>query len=327
MSSEDLSKALGQIFTFENFADGAAGACGGVSAITVFYPLNIVRTVLQTDDISKGTRTMSQVIKEILDTDGIAGLFRGWQSQVVALGTSNFVYFYTYNMLKVIIQKKTQTTITPVTNLGVGAIAGVVNVLLTTPLWMVSTQMAVQAKSKNLKGVVRYKGVFDALSRTYAAEGIDGLWKGLLPNLMLVSNPTIHFFVYERVKIVMTKISEKRGSPITSGEFFLMGAIAKTVATIVTYPVQLAQSQLRNDRKNADGKRKFKGTLDCLLKVYDKSGFKGLFRGMGAKLWQTVLTAAFQFMMYENIRSLVVKTLLSARGIPAPVPKAKPAAH
>ena len=136
----------------ESFADGAAGAAGGVSAISVFYPLNIVRTCLQTDDPSKPVRGMAAVVKQILEEEGPGGLFKGWWSQVVALGTSNFIYFYTYQSMKAIIQSRTSRKITPLFNLGVGALAGVVNVVLTTPLWMVSTQMAVQASKKKGAG-------------------------------------------------------------------------------------------------------------------------------------------------------------------------------
>jgi len=300
---------ISEIFTTTNFADGCAGACGGVSAISVFYPLNIVRTKLQTDDINAKERSISTVITDILREEGLQGLFKGYKGQVIALGCSNFIYFYTYSMIKLIIQKKTSKVITPFTNLAVGAVAGVVNVLMTTPLWMVSTQLQVQARKGTKAGMEPYKGMWDGLVRCYNAEGIEGLWKGLVPNLALVSNPTIHFFVYERLRIVMSKIAAKRGSGITSFEFFCMGAMAKAVATVLTYPVQLAQSQLRNDRKSADGKRKFKGTIDCLAKIYHKSGVKGLFRGMFAKLWQTVLTAAFQFMAYEKVRVLVFYAL------------------
>jgi len=202
-------------------------------------------------------------------------------------------------------------TITPITNLAVGAVAGVINVLFTTPLWMVSTQLAVQAKNgdKTAGGVKPYEGMWDGLVQCYKAEGIEGLWKGLIPNLALVSNPTIHFFTYERVRIWMVKIAEHRGTPITSFEFFLMGALAKTIATVVTYPIQIAQSHLRNDRKSADGKHKYSGTIDCLLKITKTAGVAGLFRGMTAKLWQTVLTAAFQFMTYEKMRLMVFKGL------------------
>ena len=90
-----------------------------------------------------------------------------------------------------------------------------------------------------------------------------GMWKSVVPNLILVSNPTIHFFVYERVRIIMSRIAKRRGSALTSLEFFLMGAIAKTVATFLTYPLQVVQSQLRNDAKSAKGKQKYKGTFDC----------------------------------------------------------------
>jgi len=308
--------ALRQVFTMDSFADGMAGAAGGVSAITVFYPLNIIRTKLQTDDPSKQARGMLQVCQDIINEDGWMGMFTGWWGQVVALGVSNFVYFYCYNMLKVIVQKKTKMVITPFTNLAVGAVAGVVNVLLTTPLWMVSTQLAVQAKSgeegKKSKGgpvVKPYDGMWDGLVQCYKTEGIEGLWKGLGPNLALVSNPTIHFFTYERIRIWMLKIAEMRGSKITSSEFFIMGALAKAIATVVTYPIQVAQSQLRNDRKSAEGKRKYSGTIDCLIKIVQAGGIEGLFRGMMAKLWQTVLTAAFQFMTYEQMRVLVFKAL------------------
>lgn len=54
----------------------------------------------------------------------------------------------------------------------------------------------------------------------------------------------------------MVKIAERRGSPITSFEFFVMGAIAKAVATVFTYPIQVAQSRLRADRGKKDGTRK-----------------------------------------------------------------------
>jgi adenine nucleotide transporter 17 len=279
-----------------------------VSAITVFYPLNIIRTQMQTDDPGQKARSMTEVVYKIVEQEGWVGLFKGWWSQVVALGTSNFIYFYVYNMLKVIIMKKTKVAMSPGVNLAVGAVAGVVNVMLTSPLWMISTQLAVQAKITS-KDPNAYEGIWDGLVKCHKAEGIEGLWKGVGPNLALVSNPTIHFFVYERVRMIMSKVAESRKSPISSLEFFCIGAFAKAVATVLTYPVQIAQSQLRNDRKSADGKRKYKDSFDCLAKIRAQAGIGGWFRGMNAKLWQTVLTAAFQFMTYEKMRVLVFRAI------------------
>ena len=44
--------------------------------------------------------------------------------------------------------------------------------------------------------------------------------------------------------------------------------------------------------------------------LFSQDGFRGWFRGMEAKLWQTVLTAAFQFSVYEQIQMLVFWLLL-----------------
>jgi hypothetical protein len=73
----------------------------------------------------------------------------------------------------------------------------------------------------------------DGLIRTGREEGISGLWKGLGPNLMLVSNPTVHYFIYDRVKIWADAIALARGKQLNAGEIFVMGAIAKCIATIV----------------------------------------------------------------------------------------------
>jgi adenine nucleotide transporter 17 len=94
-----------------------------------------------------------------------------------------------------------------------------------------------------------YKGMLDGLYRCGKEEGISGLWKGVTTNLILVSNPTVHYFIYDRLKIWAAALVEVRGKPLGSGEIFLMGAIAKCVATVLTYPIQVAQAQLRNDRR------------------------------------------------------------------------------
>ena len=46
-----------------------------------------------------------------------------------------------------------------------------------------------------------------------------------------------------------------------------------------------------------------------LNKLFQKDGYKGWFQGMQAKLWQTVLTAAFQFLTYEKVQALVFAVL------------------
>ena len=54
------------------------------------------------------------------------------------------------------------------------------------------------------------------------------------------------------------------------------------------------------------------GFAACLLHIYRERGWRAWFAGMEAKLLQTVLTAAFQLMTYEQIVR-VLSALIKAR--------------
>ena len=165
-------------------------------------------------------------------------------------------------------------------------------------------------------------------------EGILQLWHGTWSSLLLVSNPAIQYFLYEQIRVLILGIKNRRdggGKPastlqLTPVEAFMFGALSKTVATVVTYPLQLAQVLIRlrkneinnnvhdtpvlttNDsRMNA---KEYNGMLDCLYQQYTHGGFVSLFRGMNSKLLQTVLSAAFTFLTYEQILALVGKVLV-----------------
>jgi len=113
----------------------------------------------------------------------------------------------------------------------------------------------------------------------------------------------------------------KNTKNFTSWEIFLLGAFAKAIATILTYPLQIAQSRLRAiSRKDKENKKKgiedkeekqerYLNTIDCLVKIFKKDGILGWFTGLDIKILQTVLTAAFQFLVYEKIHHTMLVLL------------------
>mmetsp|Transcript_52496 Transcript_52496/g.78224 ORF Transcript_52496/g.78224 Transcript_52496/m.78224 type:complete len:120 (+) Transcript_52496:453-812(+) len=64
----------------------------------------------------------------------------------------------------------------------------------------------------------------------------------------------------------------------------------------------------RENDKNDDENQPYKGTVDCILRLYQRNGISAMYKGMNAKLLQTVLTAAFTFLTYEQILSAVQKS-------------------
>jgi len=295
---------MSEVFSYEALVHAIAGTAGGSTAMSLMYPLDQLRTYLQ---VKKTTSTLEGT-KALLKEDGILGLYRGLGPVLISLAVSNFVYFYANNLLKVLVKKYTKKHVTVVQNLFIASLAGVINVLLTCPLWVANTRFKLQFKSKrdSNKESKPYKGMYDCLVRVAREEGIEALWSGTVASLILVSNPTIHFVVYDKVRQIWLTAAKKQGRNLNSLEIFMNGAIAKAFATIVTYPIQIAQTRLRaHGKETSDTKEKYSSTLDVLLKLYKSDGILGWFAGMDVKLVQTVLTAAFQFMCYEYIKAFI----------------------
>lgn len=312
-----------EVFTYESLVHAISGMTGGVAAITVFFPLNTIRLRLQIDQNMKSAG-MITVAREIARDGGPLKLYQGLWGNVVCLATSNFVYFYTYNALKMVYRSrkrmKKDADIGTVANLAIATASGALNVVVTAPLWTASARLSTQrSDSRKEDGTVArrnsisraYTGIFDCVLRVAEEEGVPALWNGTASSLVLVSNPSIQFVVYERLRAPLFAAAARRGRQTSAVEIFVIGAIAKTVATLLTYPLQIAQSRLRVQKTTGPLQAaQYRNTADCLAKIAASDGLLGWFKGMEAKLVQTVLTAAFQFLTYEQVQSLVFAALL-----------------
>jgi len=250
-------------------------------------------------------------------------------------------------------------------------LAGVINVVLTNPLWVASLRIIDESKcslrqkssieennnnnnnNNNNAGNLRHheRNLWNVMHQIAREEGPLQLWNGTLTSLLLVSNPIIQHFLYEQLRTRLLLFHNRHrhmkgrsnerstgsrhvvSSSLTPFEAFLLGAMSKMVATVVTYPLQLAQVLLRlqsndndtdnigkyskneeneqappNTNKNNNSNTKaYKGMIDCLHQQFSQDGIRGLFQGMNAKLLSTVLTAAFTFLSYEQTLLLVGK--------------------
>ena len=150
-------------------------------------------------------------------------------------------------------------------------------------------------------------------------EGVAGLWLGIKPGLVLTVNPAITYGVFERIKSILLLAQEKAaaGAPsngkLTPGTNFLVGAMSKTLATVVTYPYIMAK--VRIQARGADtqmakeeglpapphhayhhnSNQKHPGALDLLRTVFKREGFAGWYHVSlsGHGFWDLLLTIEF----------------------------------
>lgn len=244
-----------------------------------------------------------QLIQFIIKKEGFASLYRGLIPVMQSSCISNFVYFYMFHFLKSLRARDAQSA---AGDLLLGALAGSVNVLSTTPFWVVNTRLKMQGINCDLP----YNDLISGLKYIARKEGLQKLWSGTCASLMLVVNPAIQFSVYEAIKRYLTKVYGKETPSVLY--FFFLGAIAKLISTFATYPLQLIQTKMRHG--DSDLKKSLPpnaGTIEMVIYILKTKGFKGLYCGLEAKLYQTVLTAALMFMAYEKIVRFV-KVLLRA---------------
>lgn len=298
--------SLGSVFSYNALVHAIAGTAGGSSAMSLFYPLDMIRTTLQ---VSSGDSAIDKIIK-LIEDEGLGYLYRGLGPMLISLGFSNFVYFYSNNALKAAYMKFFKSHDVPIVpSLIIASLAGVINVFTTCPLWVANTRLKLQRKSQQNK----YKGLFNSMKLIAKEEGIISLWNGCLASLVLVSNPTIHFVAYDKIKEVFLRRAMRHNrNNLTNGEIFIIGAIAKAIATVITYPIQVAQTNMRYAKRVKEGEKSdknYKGVIDCLIKIFKKDGFLGWYKGLSVKLVQTVLTTAFQFLAYERIKGLIFAIL------------------
>lgn len=129
-----------------------------------------------------------------------------------------------------------------------------------------------------------------------AHEGITGLWKGNIPaELLYVCYGGVQFTSYRSISQLQTTLPYRFPSSIES---FISGAGAGSVATTVTYPLDLLRTRFA-----AQGTEKvYASLLSSLGDIARDEGPRGFFRGVGAANVQIVPYMGLFFATYEALR-------------------------
>jgi len=122
---------------------------------------------------------------------------------------------------------------------------------------------------------------------------LKSLWKGLIPALLLCSNPSIHYTAFDLTKARILERRKQEGYKLSMPEAFLVGLFAKFVATIATYPLIRAKVILMVTSETS--------LITTLQKSYKEEGTRGLYKGCDWQLLHTVLKSALMMMVRERI--------------------------
>lgn len=293
------------------FASSLAGGLASVMSLSLTYPLDQLRTVQQ----AKGT-SVRESFSTLYSTDGWKGFYKGLSSGLVAMGLSWATYYYFFSLFqlraRLLFGSK---TLSDLTNLRIATQAGVIVCVLMEPVWVVNTRQKLAAKADPDDPGLSTLGQLLHLLRT---EGIAKLYGGILPSLLLVTNPALQFMTAEWLRQI----------PALCDKNFLLGALSKLVSTVITYPIQTVKTKLQKSSTKpvVPGR-----TFPKLLLVDDQTPssppaspsihhkrtlleqFLRLYRGMSVKMVGTVLTSAFMFLFHSILVRITLPLVMRLR--------------
>ncbi|KAF8913872.1 mitochondrial carrier [Gymnopilus junonius] len=297
-----------------------AGAAGGIVAMTATYPLIFLstRAAVETKNDQKSTY---QALLDIIKREGILGLYSGLGSSLLGIAITNGVYYYFYERSRdVILRSKhgRRKALDTLESMLTGLIAGSATTIISNPIWVIQTSQAVQTmgSDSNQKPVSRKLGFWETVQSIIAKDGISAFWRGIGPALVLVINPIIQYTTFEQLKnlLISRRTARLRAigaataiAVLSDVDYFILGALSKLVATSITYPYIVVKSRLQAGSANA---LKYKSSLDGLITILKDEGIDGLYRGMGSKLVQSVLTAAILFAGQRRIFEITKASIM-----------------
>lgn len=181
----------------------------------------------------------------------------------------------------------------------IGLVAGSASRLFLTPFSNISTRKQTHAM---LYPHAKAPGIVQIYHDIMREKGITGFWSGYSANMFLSLNPTMTFLIYESLK----NFAGGNRRQMKGAETFLIAAVAKAIATGLTYPLSVAKSraQVANDGgdfglhdltsvgktgrvikdKLSRRKRNAGNLIKVLADIFKREGIAGLYEGVLGEL-------------------------------------------
>lgn len=197
------------------------GGLAGITSVTCTYPLDIVRTRLSIQSASFASLGkhegklpgMWQTMVTMYKTEGgVFGLYRGIIPTVAGVAPYVGLNFMVYESVRDYFTEPGEKNPVWYRKLAAGAISGAVAQTCTYPFDVLRRRFQINTMS----GMgYQYKSIWDAISTIVRQEGVRGLYKGLVPNLLKVApSMASSWLSFEMARDFLVSLNPQEPDPI-----------------------------------------------------------------------------------------------------------------
>ncbi|EMC95581.1 hypothetical protein BAUCODRAFT_34333 [Baudoinia panamericana UAMH 10762] len=299
-SAEEVAKDVAVVAkkSFSSLRDLVAGGVGGVFAVVVGHPFDLVKVRLQTAEKGVYTGAMDVVRKTIAREGPVRGLYAGVSAPLVGVTPMFAVSFWGYGVGKQLVEsvsevKDGQYSVAQVS--AAGFFSAIPMTLITAPFERVKIILQIQGQKQLAPGEKpRYNGGVDVVRQLYKEGGIRSVYKGSLMTLARDGpGSAAYFATYEIIKRRLTpKDADGKPGKLSLTAVCAAGGAAGVAMWIPVFPVDTVKSRLQS----AEGNLSIMGTV---RELYGKGGVRAFFPGFGPAMARAVPANAATFLGVE----------------------------
>jgi len=272
----------------------------GVAAVTsktISAPIERIKMVVQNQDEMLRRGTLEKPFTGIMDcarwiaaNEGMAAFWKSNFTNCLRYFPTqalNFAFkgqLKTIDMLKVK-KDKDSYPIKLTKNIVGGGLAGGGSLCFVYSLDYARTRLANDLKSTKKGGAEReFTGLFDVYKKTFATDGIAGLYRGF--NISFVGIFVYRGFYFGLYDTIIPMFPpEQTGLALR----FAVGYVVTVVAGLASYPIDTIRRRMMMTSGNAT--LQYKNSFECAAVILKNEGFKSYFKGAGANILRGVAGA------------------------------------
>ncbi|KAK6621969.1 hypothetical protein RUM44_001776 [Polyplax serrata] len=255
-----------------------AGGTAGIIELCVMYPIDTVKTRMQTlEGRKQGVLT---TLKDMIKEEGILRPMRGVGVIAATAGPAHGIYFASYEFVKGQMSKKSSDYLAVAA--GTAAVAatiahdGFVN-----PAEVIKQRLQMENSP--------YRNIRECAIGVYKSEGLSAFYKSFGAQLaMNIPFQVIQFVTYEFCR----RWSNPEGNIFIH---FFNGGVAGSVAAVATTPLDVCKTLLNTQELKVSGMR------EAMSTVYKISGPAGFFKGTTARILYQAPSVALCWAIFETI--------------------------
>jgi len=284
---------------------------GGVSAAiskTIVAPIERVKILLQTQDASKQI-TKEKKYKGIVDcflrVPREQWFFSFWRGNLVnciryfPTQALNFAFKDTFRKYLCPYDPKKDYLMFFFGSMLSGGAAGASSLFFVYPLDFARTRLAADVGKAATDR--EYTGLANCITRVLKSDGLRGLYRGFCISVLgIIVYRACYFGGFDTGKQYIFK-DFKKANPIL---LFIFAEINTTVSGLVSYPLDTIRRRLmmQSGRKDV----LYKGTVDCIIKVYKEKGLRAFYKGALSNVFRGT-GGALVLVFYETFQNWIAK--------------------